>query len=59
MTLLSGKGHTVGTLIHGGIALVGAYLDLVQRTIVFQIAMVGALLDSTFNRLVCLCVHTP
>ena len=55
--LLSGKGQTIGALIHGGIALMGADLDLIQRAVVLQITVMGALLYRTFNGLVGLHIH--
>ena len=55
--LLLAEGHTVGTLVHGGIVFVGTDQDPVQRTVVFTLAMVGALLDGAFNALVCVTVH--
>ena len=35
----------------------GAYQDAVQGAVVCLIAVMGALLDSTFNALVCVTVH--
>ena len=35
----------------------GTYQDLVQGAVVLRLAMVSALLDSTFNTLVCVTVH--
>ena len=55
--LLARKGKTVGALIHSGIALMCANFDLVQRAVVLQIAMMGALTDGAFNCLVCIAVH--
>ena len=57
MDLLAHEGKAVGTLIHGGIALMGTNLDLVERAVVLQIAVVGALADSTLNGLVGLRFH--
>ena len=47
----------VGTLVHGRILLVGAHQNLIQRTVVFGITVIGTLLDGTFDALVCLVVH--
>ena len=57
LVLLSCERKTVCALIHSGIALMGANLDLVQRAIVLQIAVVGTLTNSTFNGLVRVAVH--
>ena len=35
----------------------GAHQDLVQRTVVLVAAVMGALLDGTFDALVCMTVH--
>lgn len=55
--LLARKGKAVSALIHGGVALMGADLDLIQRAIVLQIAVMRALTDGAFNGLVCFAVH--
>ena len=55
--LLSCKRHAVGALIHGGITLMGADLDLVQGTIVLHIAMVDALTNGAFDCFVSLHIH--
>jgi hypothetical protein len=47
----------VGALINSGICLVGAHQNLVQRAVVFSIAMVGAGLNGAFDALVCITVH--
>jgi len=47
----------VGALVHGRILLMGAHQNLVQRAVVLALAMMGALLDSTFDALVCIIVH--
>ena len=51
------EGLAVSALIHGGVGLMGAHQNLVQRAVVFAVAVVCALLDSTFNALVCVTVH--
>ena len=56
-SLLFAEGHAVGALIHGGIHLMGTNHDLIQGAVVLVITMVGALLDSTFDALVCMTVH--
>ena len=55
--LLLAEGLAVGALFLGGIDLVGTYQDPVQGAVVLTVAVIGALLDSTFNRLVCVAVH--
>ena len=55
--LLLAEGHAVGALILCGIVLVGTDTDPVQRTVIFLLAMVGALTDSAFNGLVGMAVH--
>lgn len=47
--LLSLKGHTVRTLIHSRICLVGAHQNLVQGAIVLRVAMVCALVHCAFD----------
>ena len=51
------EGLAVGTLVLSGIYLVGTYQNAIQRTVVLAIAVVGALLNSTFDTLVCFAVH--
>ena len=55
--LLSPEGHTVGTLVHGGVALMGAYMDLVQGAVVLSVAVIGAGDDGAFNALVGAFIH--
>ena len=55
--LLLAEGHAVGALILGRIALVGTNTDLVQGAVVLVFTMMGTLVDSTFNALVCVVVH--
>ena len=55
--LLLAEGHAVGALILGGICLVGTHGDAVQRTVVFLLAVMGALADGTFDGLVGMAVH--
>ena len=55
--LLLAEGHAVGALILGGICLVGTHGDAVERTVVFLLAVMGALADSTFDGLVGMAVH--
>jgi len=56
-SLLLPEGLAVGALVHGGIGLMGANQDPVQRTVVLVLAVVCTLLDGTFNALVCVTVH--
>ena len=55
--LLLLEGLAVGALIHGGIDLVGANHDPVQRTVVLVLAVIGTLSHSTFNTLVRMAIH--
>ena len=56
-TLLLAEGLTVGTLIHGGIALVGTYQNTVQSAVVAVGAVVGALMNGALDALVGIAVH--
>ena len=51
------EGQAIGTLIHCRIALVGAYQNPIQRTVIGIIAMMDALSNSAFNALVCMRIH--
>ena len=55
--LLLPEGHAVGALVLGGVFLVGTDLDAVQGAVVFTLAVVGTLMDGTFDRLVGMAVH--
>ena len=55
--LLSVEGLAVGALIHGGISLVGAHQNTVQRAVVLILAMVLALADGAFDALIGMVVH--
>ena len=55
--LLLAERLTVGALIHSGISLMGANQDPLQRTEICILAMMGTLLDSTLNALVCMAIH--
>lgn len=55
--LLFTEGHTVGTLFLGGAAFVGTHADLIQRTVVLVLTVMGTLADGTFDALVCMIVH--
>lgn len=55
--LLLTEGLAVSALVHGGVFLVGAYQDALQRAIIGIAAVVGALLDSAFDGFVCVAVH--
>ena len=57
-SLLLAEGLAVGALVCGGVHLMGAHQDLLQRTVVLMTAVMGALLDGTFNALVCVTVHS-
>ena len=56
--LLFTEGLAIGTLVHGGVCLVGTDLDTVQRAVVFGVTMVGALLDSAGDALIGVGVHS-
>ncbi len=56
--LFLAKGHAVGALIHGGIALVGADLDLVQRAVIRGIAVMRAGDDGAFDAVVGMAIHS-
>ena len=56
--LFLAEGHAVGALVHGGIRLMGAHQDPVQRAVVLLTAVVCALANSAFNALVCVTVHS-
>ena len=55
--LLLLEGLAVGALVHGGICLVGAHQDSVQRAVVLAVAVISTLLNGTFDALVCLAAH--
>lgn len=57
IALLLPEGLAVGALVHGGVALVGADQNPVQRAVVAAAAMVGALGDGAFDALVAVAVH--
>ena len=50
--LLLPEGHAVGTLVLGGVGLMGAHHDPVQGAVVGVLGVVGALLDGTLDALV-------
>ena len=55
--LLLAEGHTISALILTGICLVSTNQNTIQRAIVLAAAVVGALLNSTFDALICIAVH--
>jgi hypothetical protein len=57
LQLLLAEGHAVGALVNGGIHLMGTHQDLVQGTVILMAAMVGTLLNGTFDALVCVAIH--
>ena len=57
VNLLLAEGHAVGTLIHGGVGLMGAHQNAVQGAIVFGITVVSTGLYGAFDALVCIAVH--
>ena len=54
---LLAEGLAVGALVHGGILLMGAHQDFVQRAVVLGIAVVSAGCDGAFDALVGIAVH--
>ena len=55
--LFLAEGLAVSTLVHGGIALVGAYQNTVQSAVVLVLTMVCTLMNGTFNTLVGVAIH--
>ena len=55
--LLLAEGLAVSALIHGGVGLMGAHQNPVQRAVVLGVAMVCAGLNSTFDALIGMAVH--
>ena len=55
--LLLAEGHAVGALLLGGIGLVGAHTDLVQRAVILVLAVVGAGAHGAPDGLVGMAVH--
>jgi hypothetical protein len=55
--LLLAEGLAVGALVHSRILLMGAHQNAVQGAVVFAVAVVCALLNSTFDALVGFAVH--
>ena len=55
--LLLAEGLAVGALVNSGIGLVGAYKNTIQRTEVFGVAVIGALLNGAFDALVGVAAH--
>ena len=51
------EGLAVSTLIHGGVGLMGTYQNPLQGAEVCILAVMGTLLDSTLNALVCMTIH--
>ena len=52
LCLLLLEAHAVGALIHGGVGLMGADVDLAERTVVLGVAVMGTLVDRTCDCLV-------
>ena len=51
------EGLAVGALIHGGVYLVGAHQNAVQRAVVLFFAVMGALVHGALNALVGMTIH--
>ena len=58
LSLLFAEGLAIGALIHGGVGLVGAHKNAVQRAVVLIFAVVCTLLNGAFDTLVCVTVHS-
>jgi len=56
-SLLLAEGLAVGALVLGGVHLMGAHQDPVQRAVVLVLAMVSALLNSAFDAFVGMTIH--
>ena len=56
--LFLAEGHTVGALVNGGVGLVGTHQDPVQRAVVLIVAVMGTLLNGTFDALVGVTIHS-
>ena len=56
--LLLTEGLAVGALVLSGIHLMGAHHNTLQRTEVGILAVMGALLNSTLDALVCSAIHS-
>ena len=52
------EGHTIGALVCSGIGLMGTNHDSLQRAEVGILTVMGALLNSTLNALVCMATHS-
>ena len=55
--LLLAEGHAVGALILGGVLLMGANLNALQRAVVLGVTVVGAALHGAGDALVCVAIH--
>ena len=52
------EGLAVGALVHSGVGLMGANQNPLQGAVIGILAMMGTLLNSTLNRLVCMAIHS-
>ena len=55
--LLLFEGYAVGALLNGGVRLVGAHQNAVQRAVVGFVTMISALPHGALDALVCFAVH--
>lgn len=55
--LLSAEGLAVGALLIGGVHLMGAHLNVLQRAVVLGVTVIGALLNGAGDALVCVVIH--
>ena len=63
--MLPRKGHlllterlAVSALIHSGIGFMSTYQNPIQGTVVLVITVIGTLLDSTLDTLICMAIHS-
>ena len=57
LALSLAEGFAVGTLVHGGILLMGTHQNTVQRAVVLSVAMVSTGLHGALDALVGMIVH--
>ena len=57
--LLLSEGLAVGTLVHAGVCLMGAYQNAVQGAVVLGSAVMGAFIDGALNALIGMTIHDP
>lgn len=55
---LLAEGLAIGALIHSGVSLVGSNQNALQGAVIGILAVMGTLLHSTLNALVCIGIHS-